>query len=417
MAQFRDHFADDALHSLLKQHAGPNGSDCRCCSSDSNASPDISSTHAVTSEGDERSENAAGVSHSAAPQPIPSREPETTPATPTAHEKRHKACESFSRTGGCEMVNAEATDDGVRYRCTNCTQAPLLCRTCLLQTHAHTPLHKAQRWDAERKHWEDVSVASLGLVLHLGHEGTQCPNSRGRTPRKVTVVHEGGVSQLEVFFCECFSKELDGKVPESIQAIEAGFWPGSWIKVQTMFTIEVLKWHELLSREGQMSTDVFWRVLQRRTDGTGTEGVPVCWTFTRMRRETGSQPPPGPIQGIFDGGKRVAATQRVKEDWQCNAEGAEVRLHDCALSSLSAARYQHGAGLEDPCSLGSVSLGILLVCTEILADDKPVSSTPSTTRWTATFGAVKKTNRWTRMTCRSVTGRDILRTRTRSRNI
>lgn len=51
----------------------------------------------------------------------------------------------------------------VRYRCSDCIGAPLLCKPCLLKVHRWSPLHHIQEWDGT--HFVRKTLADLGFIL------------------------------------------------------------------------------------------------------------------------------------------------------------------------------------------------------------------------------------------------------------
>ncbi|TCD64122.1 hypothetical protein EIP91_004535, partial [Steccherinum ochraceum] len=154
----------------------------------------------------------------------------------------------------------------------DCVQLPMLCRSCILKEHAHTPFHKAQVWEKDKRYWFTQSVARVGLILNLGHGGQKCRDARDQ-PRQMVAVHESGLTSIPVHFCLCADKGTGIAVPESIQLLEAGFWPGSWLEPRTMFTLGVLDEHAVLSRSAALSTDAFWKYLVRNTDGVDPSTV------------------------------------------------------------------------------------------------------------------------------------------------
>jgi hypothetical protein len=59
-----------------------------------------------------------------------------------------------------------------RFLCSDCTQAGLLCKECLLDNHQQFPFHKIKAWNNDQ--FNSTNLNMIGYVLQLGHHGHAC---------------------------------------------------------------------------------------------------------------------------------------------------------------------------------------------------------------------------------------------------
>lgn len=59
-----------------------------------------------------------------------------------------------------------------KFICADCTQGAFLCQSCLLQSHNQLPFHRVKMWEGQM--FKSTSLAALGLVLAMGHNGKGC---------------------------------------------------------------------------------------------------------------------------------------------------------------------------------------------------------------------------------------------------
>ncbi|KAI0644780.1 hypothetical protein C8Q79DRAFT_912372 [Trametes meyenii] len=159
-----------------------------------------------------------------------------------------------------------------RVRCRDCMGRAHFCVHCLHQYHRLSPFHRLLRWNIALRMWEKVTMAEMGLVLHGGHGGRQCPHKL-RDTRKMTIVHGRGVLTMKVSFCECVRRTKSYDHDEALQLIDMGLYPASWDEPRTAFTQEVIRVSSLLTAQGGLSTQDFYRFLQRTTDNVSPERV------------------------------------------------------------------------------------------------------------------------------------------------
>ena len=166
------------------------------------------------------------------------------------------------------------------YRCFDCFDSALECQSCAVRSHQRNPFHRYDVWDPALGFWGRKSLGELDgqkLVLNLGHGGgLPCPIGDISVTRPMVVVHAHGIHRFDVRFCRCTDAKTGEQVPAAIQLIRAGFWPGSWDRPETAYTISGLRDHQLLSFQSQLSTHDYVQYLVRLTDNVCPDDVPVC---------------------------------------------------------------------------------------------------------------------------------------------
>jgi hypothetical protein len=60
------------------------------------------------------------------------------------------------------------------YRCMDCIGDRLSCSECCSGLHNLTPFHRIKKWNGT--YFEVSDLVSLGLVIHVGHGGQECPS-------------------------------------------------------------------------------------------------------------------------------------------------------------------------------------------------------------------------------------------------
>ena len=175
-----------------------------------------------------------------------------------------------SETSQCSHTGcAVRSRDEPLYRCTECFRSFALCKTHIVDGHNNLPFHAVQRWDSEKGCWRRCSLGSLGLELHLGHNGSPCIYShRGRA---TVVVHENGIHSIKIRYCGC----LDNKDDEPTQLLRVRLWPASWGRPETAFTFGVLKTFRLLTVLANTNAYDCFRYLAELTDDVLPDECPV----------------------------------------------------------------------------------------------------------------------------------------------
>ncbi|KAG9125707.1 hypothetical protein FRC07_006517 [Ceratobasidium sp. 392] len=108
------------------------------------------------------------------------------------------------------------------------------------------------------RRWDDASLADLGLVCHLGHEGQQCHLAGGESSVWVGDLH--GFSKLRVLYC------VHPNAPsKAIQLLRAGIFACSDTEPQSGFTLNLLEHFTVFATLGKTSGFRYYSVLQRLT--------------------------------------------------------------------------------------------------------------------------------------------------------
>lgn len=161
------------------------------------------------------------------------------------------------------------------YRCFECFMPPVVCKECIVRSHRHNPFHFVQEWETRRWFWMRKPLTAVtGVKLELGHNGYRCSYST-TSPRPMCIMSEHGVHDVSVSFCACRDRVSDKPVPEATQLLRHGFWPASWDKLHTAFTIPLLKSFALLCHQANVNSYDFYKVMRRKTDNIEPHEVTV----------------------------------------------------------------------------------------------------------------------------------------------
>ncbi|KAI0323993.1 hypothetical protein GY45DRAFT_1263709 [Cubamyces sp. BRFM 1775] len=191
------------------------------------------------------------------------------------------------------------------YRCFDCYHAPAVCKECLVASHQQNPFHRVEEWQPSLGFWQRRSLHDLGLVIYLNHDGDICYSSPG--PRKMTVVHEHGIHSAAIAFCHCQDDDAGSLVPEPLQLIKFGLFPGSWQQPLTAYTVNGLRDYQLLSLQSPITALDYITYLRRVTDNIQPDEAKDRYrelntamrefTFLRSARRAGQEPVSGLAAG------------------------------------------------------------------------------------------------------------------------
>jgi len=207
------------------------------------------------------------------------------------------------------------------YNCRDCFQYGVSCKECLMEAHIQLPLHRIFVWsvaasrvpeytsaeDEDRRRdggqlanvvpWEPgmqadllphgiaiaedktsqqffnrTSLASLGMVMRLGHQGKRCPDRHylvepDKEIQTIRVLHENGVHLVRVQYCRCgglstFSSGTGDNAPHQ-QLWRAGLYPATYKQPRTVASLSVLEMFRLLTCEGKINSSAFFTFLRR----------------------------------------------------------------------------------------------------------------------------------------------------------
>ncbi|KAG8717463.1 hypothetical protein FRC08_007395 [Ceratobasidium sp. 394] len=143
------------------------------------------------------------------------------------------------------------------FRCRSCIGAFPVCQSCILEVHRHFPLHSVLAWTGSC--WEDASLADLGLVCCLGHEGSPCDLTRNVST--ILVGHVLGFLSVKIRYCT-----HPGAPSKAVQLLQIGIFPCSDIDPQSAFTVDLLEHFTIFSTLGKTSGFRYYSVLQRLTN-------------------------------------------------------------------------------------------------------------------------------------------------------
>ncbi|EIW51995.1 uncharacterized protein TRAVEDRAFT_136413 [Trametes versicolor FP-101664 SS1] len=148
------------------------------------------------------------------------------------------------------------------FRCQDCPLGCLKCIDCVLSSHGERPFDRILMWDATKQFWQRITLPQMGYVFNLGHGGRQCMNTSS-DPRDMVIIHEHGLMDLPVLFCQCGSAR-----PPAAQLIASGLWPATWERPGTATTLNALEAYHNLSHVAQTSMYDFINHLKDMTDDT-----------------------------------------------------------------------------------------------------------------------------------------------------
>ena len=77
-------------------------------------------------------------------------------------------------TEGNELKTCMVCQKSARWRCLCCLGRPLYCRGCCRISHKNLIYHRLQKWTG--KFFQDASLWEVGVRLHVGHMGENCPS-------------------------------------------------------------------------------------------------------------------------------------------------------------------------------------------------------------------------------------------------
>ncbi|KAI0666069.1 hypothetical protein C8Q78DRAFT_1072584 [Trametes maxima] len=213
------------------------------------------------------------------------------------------------------------------YRCLDCNTLAPHCSTCILSLHKGVnfprSLHRVERWNG--RFFEAINLADLGLVVDLGHEGTQCPDPA--PVRAIMVFHVNGYHTVNIRLCGCLTDISSDSPPAWRQFLRADWFPATQKRPATAFTIEVLKLFHELNLKAKTNAYDFYQTLLRRTDNSGVTKHPFCyvvrlWRHLRQLKRGGRGHDPSGISATAPGSLAVMCPAcphpgiNLPEDWE-----------------------------------------------------------------------------------------------------
>ncbi|KAG2142009.1 hypothetical protein BD769DRAFT_1349021, partial [Suillus cothurnatus] len=150
----------------------------------------------------------------------------------------------------------------VLYCCWDCFRVEMVCCACILQWHAHNPLHR--EWHST--FFVQVSLKLLSLHIQPGHN----PGEKS-SGNDFVVIDIHGIHKISLDFCGCETAQIHYK-----QLIRAQWFPATATNPQTAATFALMEFFHLLTFESKVSAYKFYHSITRRTDNTSTTPIRVC---------------------------------------------------------------------------------------------------------------------------------------------
>ncbi|KAF8205918.1 hypothetical protein K438DRAFT_2014304 [Mycena galopus ATCC 62051] len=208
------------------------------------------------------------------------------------------------------------------FRCVECFNAPLWCRSCIVKVHRYSPFHHIEKWDRDGKLFvrhsldrpksqkganrqptapatsaSEIPKHERGLLLqtHLASDGQPCPNAHPQKPktREFTIADHNGFHTRQIQFCECIREDFR----DYQQLLAVRLFPASWKHPQTAFTFGVMKQFHIHTLASQKSAYNFVKALCMLTDNSSHHDVTdryreflfACrlWRYLALQRRSG----------------------------------------------------------------------------------------------------------------------------------
>ena len=157
------------------------------------------------------------------------------------------------------------------FTCLDCDDGSCLtCRTCFVLRHAVLPLHRVRRWTGW--HFEKESLANMGHIIHLNHDGHECPHEKsGSGEQNLTVMDTNGLHNVRIGWCRCAS------APQHVnQLLSVEMVPATVVRPETAFTFRVLRLFHMLTSVARVTPWEFCGTMMRLTENVKIEATRVC---------------------------------------------------------------------------------------------------------------------------------------------
>ncbi|KAG1812343.1 hypothetical protein EV424DRAFT_1473566 [Suillus variegatus] len=158
------------------------------------------------------------------------------------------------------------------YHCHDCFGVEIMCHMCVLNKHAHNPLHRIEEWHGT--FFVRISLKSLGLCVQLGHHpGEKCYNPEPAMADDFVVIDVHGIHEIGLDFCGCETTQVHYK-----QLLHARWFPSTVSNPQTAATFALMEFFHLLSFESKVLAYKFYYSIARRTDNTSITPIRDCYS-------------------------------------------------------------------------------------------------------------------------------------------
>ncbi|KAF5335445.1 hypothetical protein D9758_017825 [Tetrapyrgos nigripes] len=146
------------------------------------------------------------------------------------------------------------------YRCVDeeCVLAGMMCKKCMISSHATHPLHWIERWSGNR--FEPETLKSLGLVIQLGHRPKERCVFYQAAHSDFTVIHTNAIHEVSVRFCGC-----DDNLSHRTQLLRTLWYPATAADPQTATTFSCLRQFQHLNCQGKLPAYDYYHCLEIMT--------------------------------------------------------------------------------------------------------------------------------------------------------
>lgn len=139
----------------------------------------------------------------------------------------------------------------------------------MVREHRWTsPFHRIRKWTGS--HFENTTLANLGLQLSAGHGGKRCESQSPEYRHELRIVDVNGVFKYEIYECRC-----PGAPDFPLQLLELRLFPATYERPRTAVTFRALENAQLHSFAGKESVWDYYDVIQRETDNVLTQQLEV----------------------------------------------------------------------------------------------------------------------------------------------
>lgn len=245
------------------------------------------------------------------------------------------------------------------FRCRCCTHG-VLCASCIVRTHAFSPLHDIEEWTGE--FFERRLLRDLGLVWSLRHPGASCPEAEPGKTRLISVATENGYRCVRVQYCRCEGRcRSTDEHGEAVQLLEAGLWPVTLKSPQSAISFGALENFSHHWNADKKSAYSYCTAIRAMTDSLKLWLVPVRPFIRRLLAL---------VDGLAGYVPRVQACCAPLEDAGSKKEkragsrdgqqGADAKAWDelCVLPCMPRGGLQHIKGVFGRCERGREVSGL-----------------------------------------------------------
>ncbi|KAF8333824.1 hypothetical protein F5887DRAFT_1079836 [Amanita rubescens] len=228
----------------------------------------------------------------------------------------------------CASCLSSNGDELRLYRCDDCHDMRLLCRSCIVMVHRVNPLHRL--WNGE--YFESTSLKALGLVIQLNHNiDDPCLSPALAFNGDFVILDSHGIHSVTMQYCNCHQA-----VSRPVQLLRSRLFPATTLDPKTAATFRLLEAFQLLSFTSKVSAFEYYQSISRQSDNTGTCPPPDRyrafmriireWHHIRLLKRTGRGHDPTGVAGTREGECALLCPacpqpgKNLPDDWQIAPE-------------------------------------------------------------------------------------------------